>query len=189
MRKILRNTLAIGTPVANLIILVVAVLLSGAVTYFAVNVTSTRVQQESLYLAKYHVWYKNSTFFVGCVAVVNTGSTDVVLSKVTVKGAECVWNGTTSYVLYNKTNEMLSADMPYVSTFNKTGTNTVHMCNKDYNFVVAEENLILPPGWTLMFYVVNPGHIMVYDIGTPIRVAIFTAQSVYCTETIVEAAT
>jgi len=189
MRRISKKTLAIATPVANLIILVVAVLLSGAVTYFATNVASTRVQQENLYLAKCHLWYKNSTSSVSCVSVVNTGSTDIVISKITVKGTVCTWNGTTSYVLYNKTSEVVPADLPYVSAFNKTGTNTVQIGGENYDFVVAEENLILPPGWTLMFYMVNPGHVLVYDVGTPVRVTIFTSQSVYCTETIVEAAT
>jgi len=48
MRKILRNRLALSTVITTLIILVVSVLLAGVVTYFAINVVSTRVQQENL---------------------------------------------------------------------------------------------------------------------------------------------
>ena len=56
MRKILRNRLALSTVVTTLIILVVAVLLAGVVTYFAINVVSTSVQQESLSLSFAHLW-------------------------------------------------------------------------------------------------------------------------------------
>ena len=44
----LKNRLALSTVITTLIILVVSVLLAGVVTYFAINVVSTRVQQESL---------------------------------------------------------------------------------------------------------------------------------------------
>ena len=47
MRNIMKNRLALSTVVTTLIILVVSVLLAGVVTYFAINVTSTRVQEES----------------------------------------------------------------------------------------------------------------------------------------------
>ena len=44
----MKNRLALSTVITTLIILVVSVLLAGVVTYFAINVVSTRVQQESL---------------------------------------------------------------------------------------------------------------------------------------------
>ena len=54
--KLLKNRLALSTVVTTLIILVVSVLLAGVVTYFAINVTSTRVQEESLAMSKQHAW-------------------------------------------------------------------------------------------------------------------------------------
>ncbi|MCS7115093.1 MAG: hypothetical protein RMJ15_01970 [Nitrososphaerota archaeon] len=189
MNKLLKNSLALGTPVANLIILVVAVMLSVVVTTFAVSVTSNQAQRESLYLTKCHLWYINSTSSLGCLVVINNGPTDVVLSKITIKGQECVWNGTETYIVYNKTRDILSADMPYVSNFTKTGTNTVTIGDKSYTFQVAGDDFILKSGWTIMFYIVNPGNIIVYDVGTPVRITISTAQGVYCTETNVQSAT
>ena len=47
-KYMMKNRLALSTVITTLIILVVAVLLAGVVTYFAINVVSTRVQQESL---------------------------------------------------------------------------------------------------------------------------------------------
>ncbi len=60
MRNILKNRTALSTVVTTLIILVVSVLLAGVVTYFAINVTSTRVQEENLNIAYQHVWYNAS---------------------------------------------------------------------------------------------------------------------------------
>ena len=56
MKNILNNRLALSTVVTTLIILVVSVLLAGVVTYFAINVTSTRVQEEALTLSNQHIW-------------------------------------------------------------------------------------------------------------------------------------
>lgn len=189
MKRVCKNIIGLGTPVANLIILVAAVLLSTVVTYFAVNVTSTQVQKENLYLTKCHMWYKNSTYSVGCLVVINNGAVDVVLNKIVVKGQECPWNGTTTYILYNKTSEILSGDLPYVPNFNKDETNEVLIGDKNYTFKVAGDDFVLQSGWTMMFYIVNPGRITVYDVGLPVRMVISTAQAVYCVETNVQSAT
>ncbi len=56
MKNIMKNRLALSTVVTTLIILVVSVLLAGVVTYFAINVTSTRVQEEALSVSHEHIW-------------------------------------------------------------------------------------------------------------------------------------
>jgi uncharacterized membrane protein len=81
--KLLKNRYALSTVVTTLIILVISVLLASVVTYFAINVVSTRVQEESLHLTKQHIWH-NSTAEAGSVAysqaslmVINTGGRDI----------------------------------------------------------------------------------------------------------------
>lgn len=187
MRKFLRNKLALSTPIGSIILLVVSVMLCTVVTYFAFNVASTRLQEESLYLSKCHLWYKNSTFSIGALVIVNTGATDIVLNKITIKGEECVWNGTSTFILYNKTINLLAADLPYNEDFSQTGNNTVAIGATAYKFVVASENLILPSRCLMIVYIVNPGNIMVYDVGRPIRVVVSTAQALYATETMPKA--
>ena len=49
-QKLMKNQYALSTVVTTLIILVISVLLASVVTYFAINVVSTRVQEESLSL-------------------------------------------------------------------------------------------------------------------------------------------
>lgn len=82
---------------------------------------------------------------------------------------------------------IISADLEYVSNFNQTGTNALDIDGTTYNFTVVSENLILQSGWTMLFFIVNPGNLIVYDVGTPIRVMIVTGQALYATETVVKA--
>ena len=80
MKNLLKNRLALSTVVTTLIILVVSVLLAGVVTYFAINVTSTRVQEESLALTKQHVWYQSGSSgeSLAAIMIINTGGRDIV---------------------------------------------------------------------------------------------------------------
>jgi hypothetical protein len=187
MNRLLKNKKALSTVVASLIILVVSVLLAGVATSFALNVAGSRVQQEKLYLSNVAVWYKNSTTALGSLLVTNTGETDIVLSKVTIKGLESTWNGTETFVLYTKVEGIMSAKLEYVENFNQTGENSLNLEGTEYDFTVVTENLILQSGWTMLFFVVNPGNLIVYDVGTPARVTISTGQALYATETIVKA--
>ena len=164
MRRLLRNKKALSTVVASLILLVVSVLLAGVASYFALNVAGSRVQQEKLYLSNVAVWYKNSTTSLGSLLVTNTGATDIVLSKVTIKGQESPWNGTQTYVLFTKIKGILAANLEYISNFNKTGTNQLTLDAIDYDFDVVSENLILQSGWTMLFFIVNPQNLIVYDV-------------------------
>lgn len=54
--RLLRNVRGLSVVVTTLIILVVSVLLAAIVTFYAINVVTTRVQEESLHLSKQHVW-------------------------------------------------------------------------------------------------------------------------------------
>jgi hypothetical protein len=90
--RLLKSKTALGAPVGNLIILVAAVVLSTTVVLFATNVTSSQVQKEKMYIATSHVWYCNSSTSIAAIAICDTGATDLVLSKVDVKG--CSANGT-----------------------------------------------------------------------------------------------
>ncbi len=60
MSRILKNKKALSTVVTTLIILVVSVLLATVVTFYAINITTNRTQQESLYMSNLHVWYNTT---------------------------------------------------------------------------------------------------------------------------------
>ena len=190
MRRFLRNRLALSTVVTTLIILVVSVLLAGVVTYFAINVTSTRVQEESLHITKHHVWHNGSSRALASLMIINTGGRDVVIDKLSVRGQECDWNSSTTnkFVTYCRTTDSISADLSYVSNFTRDGTGTnVTLGSTDYTFTVATDDLILKSGYTMLIYIENPDSISINDIGLTVSIEIFTAQAMYYREANVEA--
>ena len=183
MKNILKNRWALSTVVTTLIILVVSVLLAGVVTYFAINVTSTRVQEESLHLTKQHVWYAaNGSDYSAeaAIMIINTGGRDVVLDKVTVRGQECAWTN----IFYNITTDSVSSDLSFNTTLADGGEITI---GSNYTFVQASTDLTLESGKTLIMYIASPDSITVNDIGLTVALTIFTSQAMYYKETNVEA--
>ncbi|MGB9914444.1 MAG: hypothetical protein ACPLOC_02715 [Candidatus Bathyarchaeales archaeon] len=183
MKNILKNRWALSTVVTTLIILVVSVLLAGVVTYFAINVTSTRVQEESLHLTKQHVWYQasDSGKSQAAIMVINTGGRDVVIDKITVRGQECAW----ANVYYNITTNSISDDLPFNSTLADGGT--IELGYVNYTFTKASTDLTLQSGKTLIIYIDSPDSITVNDIGLTVAITIFTSQAMYYKETNVQA--
>ena len=194
MTKLLRSRLALSTVVSTLIILVVSVLLATVVVYYATNVVSTRVQEESLHLTKQHVLV-NATAPIGSASysqatlmVINTGGRDVVIDKLAVRGQECEWNNSAAnkFVLYATANGSVRQDMPYIENFT-AGTNQVTIEGVTYDFKIAPNDLVLKSGYTLLLYIVNPDSISVNDVGLTVGIGLHSAQAVYYRETNVEA--
>lgn len=93
-------------------------------------------------------------------------------------------------MLYNKTRDIVMASMPYVENVTNIGTETnrIKIGDTDFTFKVAGDDFVLQSGWTMLVYIVKPANIMIYDLGTPVRITVSTAQGVYCIETNVKAA-
>ncbi len=198
MIKPMKNRCALSTVVTTLIILVVSVLLATVVTYFAINVVSTRVQEESLHVAKQHIWHNNTApagsaaYTVGSLMIINTGGRDVVLDKIAVRGQECPWNETSSgiekFVAYCVTTDPISEDLAYVPNFNFSGSvNYVTIGATQYNFTVAINDLILKSGYTMLVYIINPDSIAINDVGLTVGITLHTAQAIHYRETNVQA--
>ncbi len=176
MKNILKNRKALSTVVTTLIILVVSVLLAGVVTYFAINVTSTRVQEESLQLTKQHVW-DNATFAQAALMITNTGGRDVVIDKIAVRGQDCAW----SSIWYYVTSTAPTTDF----AFNSTIAGATHTQAPYQN---TTTNIVLPSGQTLLVYINSPDSISVNDIGLTVAISVFSAQAIYYKETNIQAA-
>jgi heme/copper-type cytochrome/quinol oxidase subunit 2 len=191
MRKLLKNRLALSTVVTTLIILVVSVLLAGVVTYFAINVTSTRVQEESLALTKQHVWYDGAGgASLAAIMIINTGGRDIVLDKLSVRGQEVTWAGATQKVYYTTTTESISSDLPYVSAAEliagkdldgNLSTTTLSALG------TTSSDLTLQSGKTMILYITAPDSITINDIGLTVAITVFTSQAMYYKETNVQA--
>jgi len=176
MTRILRNRLALSTVITTLIILVVSILLASVLTYFAINVVSTRVQEESLYVSKQHIWVNSAGAAEGAVMVTNNGGRDVVINKVSVRGQQSNWTD----VFYSnavKTDD-LTVDLNYttapVTTSSHLGlADTAHQ---------ATTNLILPSGSTIVIYINNPDSVGLNDIGLTVSISLHSSEAVYYSE-------
>jgi hypothetical protein len=199
MIKLFKNRWALSTVVTTLIILVISVLLASVVTYYAINVVSTRVQEEHLHITKQHIWLNATAtpgtpaYAVGSVMIINTGGRDVVIDKIAVRGQECPWNltetvGQQKFVTYCTTAGAIPEDLTYVPNFNYSGGVNYNMLGStQYNFTVPTNDLILKSGYTMLIYIINPDSIAVNDVGLTVSITIHTAQAVNYIETNVQA--
>jgi len=170
MRKILRNRLALSTVVTTLIILVVSVLLAGVVTYFAINVVSTRVQQESVQLTFAHIWVSASGNSQAAVLVKNIGGRDIVINQITVRGIAGTY-GTNVFTKVASTNPLALA-----ATTGLTNT-------------TASTPITLASGSSMQVYITDPTSVSIQDVGTTVGITVFTAQAIYYQETNVQTTT
>ena len=186
MKNILKNRWALSTVVTTLIILVVSVLLAGVVTYFAINVTSTRVQEESLHLTKQHIWYDaDGEVSQAAIMIINTGGRDVVLDKLTVRGQEVAWEAaspSTQCVYYALTTASVSSDLSFMEAVAADDEPVTGIA-----LVAASNDLTLPSGQTMIIYIVSPDSITINDIGLTVAITVFTSQAMYYKETNVQA--
>jgi hypothetical protein len=200
--KLLKNKWALSTVVTTLIILVISVLLASVVTYFAINVVSTRVQEESLALTSTHIWLNpealpgDADYSMASVMVINTGGRDVVINKVAVRGQDCAWNSHNQFIIYCITGDPVATDMYFQPTmvaglptdpaqsFYLSPTETT---GNPYHFKYSSSNLVLRSGYTMLIYVVNPDSITINDIGLTVSVTLYTAQAMYYREANVQA--
>jgi len=185
MKRVLKSKKALSTVVTTLIILVVSVLLATVVTFYAINVTTTRVQEENLQIYKQHIWHNGSNFAEAAFLIVNTGGRDVVVDKISIRGQECLW--TTIY--YNKTSDTIYNDLSFI-TPNSNGTllgKSVTLGSVTYDLTRASTDLILKSGYKMIIYATNPDSISVKDVGVPVGLTVFTANAQYHKECIVGA--
>ncbi len=184
--KLLKNKRALSTVVTTLIILVVSVLLATVVTFYAINVTTTRVQTESLYLTKQHVWYNTTgSWAEGAVVIVNTGGKDVVIDKLTVRGQPCNW----SDVYYWRTDTVTVSNDLEVTPLELTGTTfNISVQGVDRTFDQATDDITLKSGYTMVLYMKNPDSIALNDVGVTVGITVFTSNAQYYKETNIEAA-
>jgi hypothetical protein len=176
--------MALSTVVTTLIILVVSVLLAGVVSYFAINVTSTRVQEESLQLTSQHIWVDSAGKVEGAIMITNTGGRDVVINKLAVRGQTSDW-GDVFYLMAAPTDAGLTADLPHIPVANLTDAGVV----SGFAAPLADTtmNLVLPSGNTMVIYVDSPDSVTINDIGLTVAFTVFTSQAMYYKETNVNA--
>ncbi len=179
MKNILKNRLALSTVVTTLIILVVSVLLAGVVTYYAINVTSTRVQEESLSITYLHCWYSSGGSEVA-FAIINTGGRDVVINKIQVRGQTADF-GTVSYAVASPTTDLAYSSTAFVY-YVGTGVSATALTTGTTGTAIT-----LQSGDTMIVYIASPDSITINDIGLTVGITVFTSKAMYYKESNVQA--
>lgn len=185
-RRITKNKYALSTVVTTLIILVISVLLASVVTYFAINVVSTRVQEESLALTKQHVWYNATDHSTqSALMIINTGGRDVVIQKIAIRGQTVIWTN----VYYAVTNKAVPADLQCNSS--STAGQGIHdgpykVGTVDLTMANAIDSLTLQSGYSMVLFINSPDSITINDIGLTVSITLNTAQAMYYVESNVQ---
>jgi len=183
MKGIIGNRKALSNVITTLIILVVSVLLAGVVTMYAINITSTRTQQEELKLAKQECWvYANGTAF-SALAIDNVGGRDVVLDKIQVRGVEADW----SDVYFLRVNSSIAASL-ICPNASHSWTDFLYASGYVGDFATGSTDIPLASGDTLVVYITTPDSLSLSDVGTTIGITVFTGRAQYYVECNVKSA-
>lgn len=176
----------LSNAVSTLIVLVISVLLATVVTYYAINITSARIEEECIQVTKTNVW-ANGTQAVAATVIKNVGGRDVVIDMLAVRSIESDWNKT----YYWFANEQITDDVEYHYWDNATKLTGAYVelvvQGSNRTFKRASTDLILPSGGTLVVYIRDPDSIGINDIGTPVSVTVHTVQAKHIEETNVKA--
>ena len=186
MKNLLKSKKGLSTVVTTLIILVVSVLLATVVTFYTINITTNRVQQESLYMSKLHVWYNTTGGWAQAAFVlINTGGKDVVIDKITARSQTSDW----TEVYYWRTNTVtITMDLTVTPT-QLNGTTYNHTIqNSSRTLTQASDDVTLKSGYTIVFYIDSPDSVGQNDVGTPVEITVYTANAHWSQECNVEAA-
>jgi hypothetical protein len=123
MKNILKSKRGLSTVVTTLIILVVSVLLATVVTYYAINITTNRMAQESLQMSNLHVWYNTTSpgWAEAAFALTNTGGKDVVLQSITTRSQPAAWTNVYYWTTDTATiSTLFPTDQPLFTSYTAT---------------------------------------------------------------------
>jgi len=185
MRRFFKNGKALSTVVTTLVILVVSVLLAGVVTMYAINITTTRTQQEDLRITKQKIWvFANGTAYAA-LSIDNVGGRDVIIDKIQVRGVEVSW----SSVHYLRRSSSFSASLNAPATTGHNWSSFTYATGESAgSFSTTSNDLPLASGDTMVIYISSPDSINLNDVGTTVGITVFTENAQYYVECNVETA-
>ena len=192
MQKLARNSKGLSQVITTLIILVVAVLLTGVVTYYATNVTMVRTTQEEVRVRKPHIWVEEGGNAYAAILIQNTGGRDILVDKLLIRGVEAPWTGDpTVIVQYYKvlTGDDVGGDFAVMKNASDVVFGQVGSVPANASFWTnTTGDMPLKSSNSLLLFVKNPPNIALYDVGTTISMAVYTTNAQWIVETVVESA-
>ncbi|MHA2069348.1 MAG: archaellin/type IV pilin N-terminal domain-containing protein [Candidatus Thorarchaeota archaeon] len=192
MQKITRNRKGLSQVITTLIILVVAVLLTGVVTYYATNVTMVRTTQEEVRIRKPHIWVEEGDTGYAALLIQNTGGRDVLVDKITIRGVEAPYNDSTSSVIVQyyrvQSGDDVSADFLLMRNGTAVFAQIGSIPANATAWTNSTSDMPLKSSGSMLLYIKNPPNIALYDVGTTISMAVYTSNAQWIVETVVQSA-
>lgn len=191
MKTKLDNRKGLSQVITTLMILVVAILLAGAVTYYATNVTMIRTIQEEVRIRKPNVWVQEGDNAYAALMVQNLGGRDVLIDKITIRGVECPWSDPSAVVKYyrvNHTSEDVSGDFELKLNGTDVFAQIGNVPEFNSSWTSSTSDMPLKSGGSMLFFIKDPTNIALQDVGTTISITVFTSNAQWIVETVVRAA-
>lgn len=191
MQKLSKKNKGLSTVITTLIILVVAVLLAGVVSYYATNVVMTRTTMEEVRIRNAHIWVQEGDNAYAALMIQNIGGRDVLIDKIAIRGVEAPWIGSAVIVktyLVNQTDDDVSGDFKLT---NSTGTVFAQIGSVpavEADWTIPTSDMPLKSSGTLLVFIKDPTNIALNDVGTTISITVFTSNAQWIVETNVQAA-
>lgn len=157
---------------------------SGIVLLQSLNTSNNSgSQEEVLELRNQHAWYNQNGWAEAAIVAVNTGEKDALIRKITVRSVESKY----SDVYYWKTDTgPISNDLEETPTELSGNSFDILIDGNQRTFRQAGTEIMLPPSWTVVLYLKNPGNITSTNVPPQVTIAIFSETKLYFKDANVE---
>jgi len=169
--------------VSALILLVIAVLLAGVVTYYATNITLTRTNIEEARITKESIWV-NATGAVAAFKLQNLGGRDILIAGIKGRGLEAQWSNVYYYRVLTGTT--FTGELNRTSYAHLTGPSVTI---DELLFNQSTSDIPLISSGVILFYIKGPSNIQLDDERATVNMLLYTNNAQYITEVNVKSAT
>ncbi len=177
MKRMNKKNKGLSTIITTLIIVTASVVLGTAVVLFASGIFQSSVEEEAISVTSVKLWGNTSTNSQGAFIVKNTGSKELAIQTIKVRGIGSVFSDW--YYFDTATNTTITSQT--VLTYDTNGgTNdltNITMAGDTHTFTQAIGPLSLKPGETLVVYVSAPGSLDNTDAGSSATMSITAKQA------------
>jgi flagellin-like protein len=189
----LRRRRGLTNVVTTLILVTFAVLLAVTATAYTNGVTRAQMNsagQERIRFYKTHVWVEalaNGTdWTVVAFKLHNLGGKSIAVALIDIRSWEMDWSRVYFHTI-NETSEaaLTYSDLNYFPWDSLTGSS---ITIDSYNYTQATGNVYVKSGETVIVYIRAPEFIYKDNIGTPVSIAVGTANANFFTECVAESA-
>ena len=173
--RLLKDARGLSQPVTTMILLVIPVMLTGGVAMYAYQIIGNQTEMEILMISNQRIWIYDDGASFAALQIDNVGGKDAFIDEIQVRGVEAPWSTVhyfRSTLLSIDTLNCPNASGNDWSMFEYTPGNSTE-------FLLADGDLTLPSGYTLVIYIEHPDNIRLEDIGASVSISVITKNARY----------